>query len=270
MNTPLPHRPLRELLDAFDLSNIKVMVNLLQNQVENEVIHDVVELLHRMNVQYTQVLQNMRILEDTVNIDVKTGLLRYQDTYFENILKNLSRILISSGASAQIEAYHLSYVRLDVDSFSRFNSLYGHLIGDQALRQLGLTIKDTIRPTDLAIRYGGEEIDIILPATTAEGAKVFLDKLFTRIRSIQIAVGSKQFEKLTVSGGLTTIVLGSQRLINLKTDESRNILLEIQQKIDNALYESKATGKDRYLVYEEGRESEYEHFRKTYPSQKGK
>jgi diguanylate cyclase (GGDEF)-like protein len=223
-----------------------------------------------MNVQYTQVLQNMRLLEDSVNIDVKTGLLRYQDSYFENILKNLTRILISTGSSVQIEAYHLSYVRLDVDNFSKFNTRFGHAVGDAALLQLGKVIKETIRPTDLAIRYGGEEIDIILPATTASGAEIFLDKIFANVRKVAINTGEAHQEPLRVSGGVTSITLDNEILLALKPEDSLKILKTIQSKVDDALYEAKSLGKDRYCTYREGHQGEYQKFRDNYMGNKGK
>jgi len=75
----------------------------------------------------------------------------------------------------------LSFVMLDVDHFKRFNDTYGHGKGDQILEELGNLLDTTVRNTDTAYRYGGEEFSVLLRETYAPGAAEFAERLRRRI-----------------------------------------------------------------------------------------
>ncbi|MBN8218243.1 MAG: GGDEF domain-containing protein [Spirochaetes bacterium] len=258
---PQRQKRARDLADVFDLDNIRVMVSLLRHESQSNLITDVVDLLHRMNLQYTQVVEKMELLRDNMNIDLRTGLLRYQDSLFENLLKSVSRIL--SASPSPVEGYTLSYIRLDIDDFSRFNNLWGHEIGDTTLHLVGECLRSTVRPTDLAIRYGGEELDAILPSTPSSGALVFLERLFEKFSRLRIDTGA-HFEPVTLSAGVTTLDLARDELTHLKPGQIAALRRRVQQEADDALYDAKAGGKARWCVYEPSRAGEYPQVRARY------
>ncbi|MBL8994548.1 MAG: GGDEF domain-containing protein [Spirochaetia bacterium] len=260
---PLHHS--QDLPDAFDLDNIRVMVNLLSHQSGPGLVSEVIELLHRMKIQYTQTLEQMRLMHDTMNFDPRTGLLRYQDSTFDNILKNVSRIF--SGGQVNEETYALAYIRLDIDDFSRFNNLYGHEAGDSVLKKVGDTIRIASRPTDFPMRYGGEELDIILTATPMPGALIFMDRLFEKLREIRLDVGGKQ-EQVTLSAGVSGLVLKVKDILQLKPDTTFALLRQLQNQADDALYEAKFLGKNRYCVHQKERAGEYADLRASYQKNK--
>lgn len=69
---------------------------------------------------------------------------------------------------------------IDVDHFKRFNDRYGHLLGDECLRNLGRIIQENIRrPGDLAARFGGEDFAVVLPSTDYVGAFIVAEKFAT-------------------------------------------------------------------------------------------
>lgn len=84
-------------------------------------------------------------------------------------------------------ANQMSLLLLDLDHFKRFNDRYGHQAGDDCLRAVAAAVRGAIRrPGDIAARYGGEEIAVILPATDAQGALTVADGVRHAVAALQI------------------------------------------------------------------------------------
>jgi diguanylate cyclase (GGDEF)-like protein len=97
-----------------------------------------------------------------------------------------------------------SVALVDVDDFKKFNDRYGHQAGDEALSMLGEAIRKAIRATDLAARYGGDEIVIILPETRLEKAyKLFVSRIKSEIEARFKALSGDRFS-LTVTIGIAS------------------------------------------------------------------
>ncbi len=101
----------------------------------------------------------------------------------------------------------LSLLMLDIDHFKLYNDQYGHLMGDDAIRQVARALKEQLnRPTDLAARYGGEEFVVLLPDTTMNGALHIAEQIRATIETLAIPhVKSKVAPVLTVSIGASSI-----------------------------------------------------------------
>jgi GGDEF domain-containing protein len=76
----------------------------------------------------------------------------------------------------------LSLIMIDLDHFKRFNDTHGHLAGDQALRTAAGVLGSALRPTDFAVRYGGEEMMVLLPDTSEKVAVAVAERLCERMR----------------------------------------------------------------------------------------
>jgi diguanylate cyclase (GGDEF)-like protein len=99
----------------------------------------------------------------------------------------------------------LSVLMLDVDHFKKFNDLYGHPCGDQALIAVVQALqRSACRPGDLVARYGGEEFAVILPDTDQAGARVVADKLDQEIGKLGIAHSASDSGFLSVSVGVAS------------------------------------------------------------------
>ncbi len=125
---------------------------------------------------------------------------------------------------------------LDIDHFKKVNDRFGHQAGDLCLQRVASTLeKHVVFPEDILARYGGEEFAILLPATHHEAAGVVAEKLCASIRNLRIEY-LDQFIPVTVSIGLACA-----SKISDFSDEA------IVRLADNALYQAKAGGRNRWV-----------------------
>jgi diguanylate cyclase len=94
----------------------------------------------------------------------------------------LNDMLPKMVSTAQRAEGPLSLVMIDLDHFKRFNDTHGHLAGDEALRAAAGVINAALRPSDYAVRYGGEEMLVILPDTSQNLARMVAERLCQRLR----------------------------------------------------------------------------------------
>lgn len=134
----------------------------------------------------------------------------------------------------------VSLLMLDVDQFKLYNDNYGHLKGDECLKQIAQVIRASLkRPSDLAARYGGEEFAVILPDCDAQGALLVAERIRLNVRQLEIAHRSSQKRVVTVSVGVSTLECPSK--MTLPSD--------LIEAADGALYESKHNGRDRVTSF---------------------
>ena len=137
---------------------------------------------------------------------------------------------------------HLSCLMIDIDNFKIVNDTYGHIVGDEVLRSIGMLFTDEgiFRKEDVCGRFGGEEFVVILPATNAQNAMIPAEKLREAIKAAGFE--SQDGEPFTV-----TVSIGVAEL-----EETEESIDELINRADIALYEAKQTGKDRTVVYKPG------------------
>ena len=135
----------------------------------------------------------------------------------------------------------LSLVLLDVDHFKLYNDRFGHPQGDICLARVATALEAIVRrPADLAARHGGEEFALVLPGTSAEGAKRIAERVRSTIRELAIPHGPGAGRNVvTMSAGVVTV-------IGAWTSP------EIIELADRALYQAKDAGRDcEVCVYDE-------------------
>ena len=137
------------------------------------------------------------------------------------------------------ERYDRSYcvAICDVDYFKRFNDIYGHLAGDQALRTVAATLAAQVRDADRVYRIGGEEFLVLLPEQSVEGGRVAVERIRGRLEDLAVAHVGSELGLLTVSVGLA----GSSPAHRLATSD-------LLAQADAALYDAKRKGRNRVVV----------------------
>ncbi len=121
----------------------------------------------------------------------------------------------------------LCLLMLDIDDFKKINDRYGHQEGDTVLNKLGTLLNSSVREMDTAVRYGGEELAIIMP-------RISLKKALNAAQRIRESIEKTQFNNFSV-----TVSIGvSQSSALLKTP------MDLIRSADNALYEAKERGKN--------------------------
>ena len=127
---------------------------------------------------------------------------------------------------------------LDLDDLKPVNDTFGHQWGDRLLRAIADTIRRTIRFTDAAARYGGDEFVVLLPETDAAGGYVVGEKLRRDIYALTLHAADRNVRS-SVSVGLVTY------------PDDGNTIEQLVAAADVAMYESKRRGKNRIVGYQE-------------------
>jgi diguanylate cyclase (GGDEF)-like protein len=180
----------------------------------------VVNLLQR-SLRHAQLLNDSRA-------DSKTGLLNAATWELESAAEVARAVRTKSP---------LAVVLLDIDKFKAINDTYGHLVGDQVLKEIAATLNTLLRDYDLAGRFGGEEFSLLLPQTRAVDAFRIAERVRENIAALSfIAPGAAGGERVqvTVSIGVAALDAGSRRE-----------LAELLAAADAALYRAKACGRDQ-------------------------
>ncbi|HEY5728712.1 MAG TPA: GGDEF domain-containing protein [Anaerolineales bacterium] len=131
----------------------------------------------------------------------------------------------------------LSISILDIDHFKKVNDVYGHTTGDETLRSVAARLREQIRHPDVIGRYGGEEFLIVLPNSTAKAAAEQASRLCQQVRNTQIEANNKVLS-VTISIGIAQFRVGQE------TWEG------FLHRADEALYQAKNNGRDRWVVAE--------------------
>jgi len=125
---------------------------------------------------------------------------------------------------------------LDLDHFKRCNDEFGHPFGDQVLQRVGEALTVTLRATDSACRYGGEEFALILSETDLDGAVVAAHRLRKELSTLDLRPKGEPVAVTASMGLACTSQLGGGAALTTAA---------LISAADDALYEAKHTGRDR-------------------------
>lgn len=158
-------------------------------------------------------------------------------------LKN-RRYFEQSFEAAHVRAFRLksplSVLVLDIDHFKSLNDTYGHTVGDDCLRSIARTLRESLaRTQDLVARFGGEEFVVLLPDTDRSGAIRVAEKIRLAVEQTEFMVAE---QKLAV-----TVSIGVATQIPAGPDQQH----ELFRKADEALYEAKAAGRNRVCCHQD-------------------
>jgi diguanylate cyclase len=144
--------------------------------------------------------------------------------FLNPILQQETKLAIQNGSSYAI-------IMADIDNFKQVNDQYGHQVGDQVLRSVSKTIKERIRLTDYAFRYGGEEVLILTPELDLQGATDMAERIRSAVEQQRIQLGNEQGINITVSFGIAVF-------------QGHPDFLHLINAADEKLYEAKSAGRN--------------------------
>ncbi len=150
---------------------------------------------------------------------------------------------LTTEITASSHARPLSILLLDLDRFKRINDTYGHLTGDQVLVDFSRLLKENLRPSDTAGRYGGEEFMMILPDTAPEEAMEIAERIRRSCHGRNITLdnsGGRKRERERVPNYTVSIGVAA-----LHENEHARSLIE---RVDDGLYQAKSGGRDRVVL----------------------
>jgi len=172
-----------------------------------------------------ELAQKIRIMENLAYNDTLTGLMnrRFLDEGLKREIQRSKRNNVPLGV-----------ILMDLDHFKKKNDTYGHAIGDQILAGVAAVLRDYVRLTDFACRYGGEEFCVLLPGATSEQAKIVAERIRSNCEKKRFS--EKELEQ-TVSIGVSSYPHPSSET-SLIVDS------------DEALYSAKESGRNRVVIFE--------------------
>lgn len=168
-------------------------------------------------------------LKDTSLRDGMTGL--YNRRFLEEFIGQVM-------SQAQREGETYSVMMLDVDFFKMVNDTYGHDVGDKVIVEIGKLLKNSIRESDLAIRYGGEEFVIMLHNATDDGTMAVAKKIHSDFADLVFNVENNETMQKTMSIGIS------------KFPNDGDTIWKCIKLADTALYSAKTTGRNKIVSYD--------------------
>jgi diguanylate cyclase (GGDEF)-like protein len=132
----------------------------------------------------------------------------------------------------------IACIMLDLDGFKVVNDTYGHVVGDNVLKELARSVSISIRSSDIPARYGGDEFIVVLPDADKDRAAIIARRLMNHFSSKRIRIpGSEETIGVTLSIGISGL---PRDTVNAE---------ELIKMADAALYQAKKKGKNQIVTY---------------------
>lgn len=219
LKAEIQQRYLTQLKLQASQEHLQSLVTLL-SQEKNDL-----ELILETTIEHSNIVEES-LHYDSIH-DPLTGLLnrRYLDLVLPQVFH-----------SAQKIQECLSILIADIDYFKLFNDNFGHKAGDVVLKLVSQAVQGVMRTSDLAYRYGGEELVFVLPNTDVETATIIAEEIRQKIKNLQYEYSYNFLTRITVSIGIAAF------------PEHTTSCEDLLQLADRALYQAKAQGRDRVVV----------------------
>lgn len=159
---------------------------------------DQIDLALTIAGQVAASIENAQLYARTQQLAITDGLTGLYNNrhFYQTLEKELRR--------SRRYGHPCSLLMLDLDDFKRYNDRYGHLAGDDLLRELVGLIRDVVRQADTPARYGGEEFAVILPETDQAQALTVAERLREVVRTHEFIVREERVGRITLSAGVAT------------------------------------------------------------------
>jgi len=217
-------------LPMMQSGNAGCVVQLVATEETAQLVRSLVPFMRVYLRETAPVLEAKRLMENLRESslqDAMTGL--YNRRFIEAYVETLQASVIRKGT-------HLAVLMFDVDHFKQVNDTYGHDAGDKVLVAVAGVLKETLRKSDILVRYGGEEFLAFLSDTTGDGGMVAAEKVRAAVEARKIALPGGTLQK-TISIGVA----------DFPGDSSD--FWEAVKFADAALYTAKERGRNRVVRF---------------------
>lgn len=207
--------------------------------IQSGIIKGFVLVLHRNPYQFT--FETFKLLQSLIHhstLAFTNSMLREElekMVITDQLTKLFSRNYLNDKIyRSMAEDAYGAYLLIDIDDFKNINDSYGHQVGDEVLIQVANILQDSIRDTDIAARWGGEELAVYLPKIQQDIAVTIAERLVKKVRELTNP-------RVTISCGVSF----------WKKEHSSDSFTKLFKRADKALYVAKETGKNKVVVQEE-------------------
>lgn len=195
--------------------------------VHQDVLVAISKAMLRVSKLQSELITANKKLDEVAHFDVLTQIMNRRG--YEDMLNRLWKDHERRKAS-------LSVLLMDIDFFKKYNDGYGHIKGDECLREVAQTLKNELkRPIDVLARYGGEEFVVLLPDTDITGAKAVGVRLVSAMKKANIE------HKFSDAQPYVTVSIGAAE------NSENQTISSILQTADEALYKAKEAGRDQVI-----------------------
>ncbi len=193
--------------------------------VHQEVFKAIAKAMLRVSDIQAQLLEANKALDEIAHFDALTQIMNRRG--YEDMLARLWK-------DHERRNSPLSILLLDIDSFKKYNDGYGHIKGDECLRDVAQTLKQALkRPIDIIARYGGEEFVVLLPGTDKAGAVLVGERFVEAMKQANIP------HEYSEAAKHVTVSIGAAQA------ESEDTIEKILKRADEALYQAKEAGRNQ-------------------------
>lgn len=213
-------------------ADVGTIINLLDEALtetralsDNNSLRVTPEKLHRAELEIEALKSELVQMRKLVHVDHLTGTLNRS---------GLEQAFAREAARADRSNEPLGVALLDIDDFKMLNDQHGHQAGDAALVHLAQVIRNTVRPSDVVVRFGGEEFLFLLPGSQPNQTAGALQRLQDDLDRQPLIFAEREL-KLTFSAGVAV----------RKRKQARD---QVIASADQALYEAKRAGKRRVVT----------------------
>ncbi|GAB6038906.1 hypothetical protein JCM15519_34650 [Fundidesulfovibrio butyratiphilus] len=239
-------------LDSPTPAALDLLISVYEDSVlRNAQLAEVNIALTRSTEELEQLARDLKA-EVAQRREVESALRQSEERYRELAvtdpltgLSNRRNFFQKAEAEVRRSARHghdLCLVMADIDHFKNINDTFGHGAGDTVLQAVARVLKDRLRCSDLVARYGGEEFIMLLPETSAQGGEVLAETLRSALQDLLVDTDSG-LVRLTASLGVGTLLPARARAMGAQAS-----LHEVITQADQALYQSKRTGRNRVCL----------------------
>ncbi|PCK07075.1 MAG: hypothetical protein COA42_16210 [Alteromonadaceae bacterium] len=198
--------------------------------------HKIIEIKTKANEDMEKKVRERTLELERVNSLLKIATITDSLTQVKN-RHYFDQMLPDEYSRACREKSWISLIMLDVDYFKMFNDQYGHQAGDAALQAVGQALRDSItRPSDQAVRYGGEEFAVILPNTSPSAAYKIAERIREKISALE-NIGGECNSTITASLGVASCI-----------PKDKTEFDKLTRQADEYLYMAKKSGRNKVVM----------------------